>query len=117
MSIIGRLGHDLAEFARNLHGRLDELHADTLEDMVAASVQPQRFSLMVMALFAGLADVMPFVGGFLATAPAVVAALPAGMPAAVIVFVGLCGYQEFENRIGKALCPMRLLRQLRSWFR
>ena len=25
--------------------------------------------------------------------------------------------QEFENRIGKALCPMRLVRQLRSWFR
>ena len=22
-----------------------------------------------------------------------------------------------ENRIGKALCPMRLMRQLRSWFR
>ena len=25
--------------------------------------------------------------------------------------------QGIENRIGKALCPMRLLRQLRSWFR
>ena len=25
--------------------------------------------------------------------------------------------QTIENRIGKALCPMRLLRQLRSWFR
>jgi hypothetical protein len=25
--------------------------------------------------------------------------------------------QAFENRIGKALCPMRLFRQLRSWFR
>lgn len=25
--------------------------------------------------------------------------------------------QTFENRIGKALCPMRLFRQLRSWFR
>ena len=24
--------------------------------------------------------------------------------------------QAIENRIGKALCPMRLLRQLRSWF-
>ena len=24
--------------------------------------------------------------------------------------------QTIENRIGKALCPMRLLRQLRSWF-
>jgi hypothetical protein len=25
--------------------------------------------------------------------------------------------QAIENRIGKALCPMRLMRQLRSWFR
>ena len=25
--------------------------------------------------------------------------------------------QTIENRIGKALCPMRLFRQLRSWFR
>ena len=25
--------------------------------------------------------------------------------------------QTIENRIGKALCPQRLFRQLRSWFR
>ena len=25
--------------------------------------------------------------------------------------------QTIENRVGKALCPMRLLRRLRSWFR
>jgi hypothetical protein len=25
--------------------------------------------------------------------------------------------QTIENRIGKALCPVRLFRQLRSWFR
>jgi hypothetical protein len=25
--------------------------------------------------------------------------------------------QGIENRIGKALCPKRLFRQLRSWFR
>jgi hypothetical protein len=25
--------------------------------------------------------------------------------------------QTIENRVGKALCPTRLLRQLRSWFR
>ena len=25
--------------------------------------------------------------------------------------------QTIENRIGKALCPMRRFRQLRSWFR
>ena len=25
--------------------------------------------------------------------------------------------QTIENRVGRALCPMRLVRQLRSWFR
>jgi hypothetical protein len=25
--------------------------------------------------------------------------------------------QTIENKVGKALCPTRLLRQLRSWFR
>jgi hypothetical protein len=25
--------------------------------------------------------------------------------------------QTFENRVGRALCPIRLLRQLRSWLR
>ena len=25
--------------------------------------------------------------------------------------------QTIENKVGRALCPMRLLRQLRSWFR
>ena len=25
--------------------------------------------------------------------------------------------QTIENRVGKALCPMRLFRQLRSWLR
>ena len=25
--------------------------------------------------------------------------------------------QTIENRVGRALCPIRLLRQLRSWFR
>ena len=25
--------------------------------------------------------------------------------------------QTIESRVGKALCPVRLLRQLRSWFR
>ena len=32
----------------------------------------------------------------------------------VFVFVQV---QTIENRIGKALCPMRLMRRLRSWFR
>ncbi len=34
--------------------------------------------------------------------------------AGVFVFVQV---QSFENRVGRALCPFRLWRQLRSWFR
>jgi len=54
---------------------------------------------LALALFAGLADVIPFVGGFLATAPAVLAALPLGTPVTLVVFLALFAYQEFENRI------------------
>jgi predicted PurR-regulated permease PerM len=52
-----------------------------------------------LALFAGVADVIPFVGGFLAAGPAVLAALPRGLPVAAAVLVSLFVYMEFENRI------------------
>lgn len=64
--------------------------------LLTACGVPNALSL---ALFAGVVDVIPFVGGFLATAPAVVAAFPQGLPVTVVVFVGLFAYQEFENRI------------------
>ena len=52
-----------------------------------------------IALFAAVADVMPFIGGLLATAPAVLAALSRGLPVSILVLVTLFVYQEFENRI------------------
>jgi predicted PurR-regulated permease PerM len=52
-----------------------------------------------LALFAALADVVPFIGGLLATAPAVLSALSRGVPTGVIVLVALFIYQELENRI------------------
>ena len=52
-----------------------------------------------IALFAALADVIPFVGGLLATAPAVLSALSRGLPVGVVVLAVLFVYQEFENRI------------------
>lgn len=63
--------------------------------LVACGV-PNALSL---ALFAGLTDVIPFVGGFLATGPAFLSALPRGMPIAVGVLLALGAYQEFENRV------------------
>jgi hypothetical protein len=42
------------------------------------------------------------------------------MPAPLVHDAGILVFaqvQTFENRVGRALCPVRLLRQLRSWFR
>ena len=52
-----------------------------------------------LALFAAVADVIPFIGGLLAATPAVLAALSQGLPVAVLVAVALFVYQEFENRV------------------
>jgi predicted PurR-regulated permease PerM len=52
-----------------------------------------------LALFAAFADVIPFVGGFLAVGPAVLSALPRGLPVASVVLVSMFIYTEFENRI------------------
>ena len=55
-----------------------------------------------LSLLAALVDVIPFIGGMLATAPAVLAALSRGMPTALVVLAVLFLYQEIENR---ALVP------------
>jgi putative heme transporter len=52
-----------------------------------------------LALFAAVVDVIPFIGGLLATAPAVLVALSKGLPTGLVVLLALFSYQEFENRI------------------
>jgi predicted PurR-regulated permease PerM len=52
-----------------------------------------------LALFAAVVDVIPFIGGLLATAPAALVALSRGLPTGVVVLLALVLYQEFENRI------------------
>jgi predicted PurR-regulated permease PerM len=54
---------------------------------------------LALALFAGLADVLPYVGALLACGPAFIAALSQGMSTAMIVLLTLAAYQEFESRI------------------
>jgi putative heme transporter len=54
---------------------------------------------LALAAFASLTDVIPFVGGLLATAPAVLAALSRGTAVATIVLVAMLAYQEFESRV------------------
>lgn len=52
-----------------------------------------------LAVFAALTDVIPFVGGLIATTPIVLAALARSPTAAVIVVGVMIVYQEFESRI------------------
>jgi predicted PurR-regulated permease PerM len=53
---------------------------------------------IAFAVFAGVADVLPYIGGILAAGPAVVAALIHGPTVALVVLAVLLAYQEFENR-------------------
>jgi len=54
---------------------------------------------IALAAFAAMTDVIPFVGGLLATTPAVLVALSRGTVVTVIVLVAMIGYQEFESRV------------------
>ena len=54
---------------------------------------------LALAVFAGLTDVIPFVGGLLATAPAALAATSQSIGAGVAVLVGMVLYQELESRV------------------
>jgi putative heme transporter len=54
---------------------------------------------LALASFAALTDVIPFVGGLLATTPAVLVALSRGTAVATIVLVAMIGYQELESRV------------------
>ena len=51
-----------------------------------------------LALFAAVVDVIPFIGGLLVITPAVLSALPIGLPVAGAVLVALMIYMEFESR-------------------
>jgi predicted PurR-regulated permease PerM len=54
---------------------------------------------LALAVFAGLADVLPYIGAFLSVAPAVLAALARGPVVAVVVLVLMLAYEEFESRV------------------
>lgn len=52
-----------------------------------------------IALFAGLTDIIPFVGGYVASTPVVIAVTPHGTTTTLIVLGLMVLYQEFESRI------------------
>jgi predicted PurR-regulated permease PerM len=54
---------------------------------------------LAIAAFAGLADVLPYIGPVLSVGPAVLAALPHGSLVVVIVLVLMIAYEEFESRV------------------
>lgn len=54
---------------------------------------------LALAMFAGLTDVIPFIGGYLASAPAIVSVSSNGPAAMIIVTFLMFLYQEFESRI------------------
>jgi len=54
---------------------------------------------LAIALFAGLTDIIPFVGGYIASTPAVIAVSPQGATITLIVLGLMVAYQEFESRI------------------
>ena len=53
---------------------------------------------LALAAFAGFTDVIPFVGGILATAPAALASLSRGPGVTIAILVLMVAYQEFESR-------------------
>ncbi len=54
---------------------------------------------MALAVFAGVADVLPYIGAFLSIGPAVIAALGHSTTTAGIVLVAMLAYEEFESRV------------------
>jgi putative heme transporter len=53
---------------------------------------------LAIAIFAGLADVLPYIGTFLSIGPAVAAAASRGPVVIVVVLVAMLAYEEFESR-------------------
>jgi predicted PurR-regulated permease PerM len=54
---------------------------------------------LAIAVFGGVADVLPYIGIFLTMGPAIVAALAQGPVVTVIVLVLMFAYEEFESRV------------------
>ncbi|MEO8331232.1 MAG: AI-2E family transporter, partial [Gallionella sp.] len=54
---------------------------------------------LAIAVFGGIADVLPYIGIFLTMGPAVVAATAQGTVVTIVVFVLMLIYEEFESRV------------------
>jgi len=54
---------------------------------------------LAIAVFAGVADVLPYIGALFSVGATVVAALPRGPAIIIIVLVLMLAYEEFESRV------------------
>jgi len=63
--------------------------------LVACGVE----NALALAVFAGLADVLPYIGPLFSVGPAVLAALARGPVIAGVVLVAMLAYEEFESRV------------------
>jgi predicted PurR-regulated permease PerM len=54
---------------------------------------------MALAVFAGVADVLPYIGALLSIGPMVIAALARGPVVVAVVLLTMLAYEEFESRV------------------
>jgi predicted PurR-regulated permease PerM len=54
---------------------------------------------MALAVFAGVADVLPYIGAFFSIGPMVIAALARGPVVVAVVLLIMLAYEEFESRV------------------
>lgn len=54
---------------------------------------------VALAVFAGIADVLPYIGAFLSIGPMVIAALARGPVVVIVVLLVMFAYEEFESRV------------------
>jgi predicted PurR-regulated permease PerM len=54
---------------------------------------------MALAVFAGIADILPYIGAFLSIGPMVIAALARGPVVVTVVLLIMLAYEEFESRV------------------
>ncbi len=54
---------------------------------------------MALAVFAGVADLLPYIGGIFALGPMVLVALPRGPVVVAVVLLMMLAYEEFESRV------------------
>jgi predicted PurR-regulated permease PerM len=81
-----------------MRGQLITSAAITVFNFVLLSALGVRDALS-LAVFSGITDVIPFIGGLLATVPAVLASLGKGTTTAIVVAAIMLLYQLFESRI------------------